>query len=190
MCVCVFVCVLYRLSISCKFYELCYSRLFSISAISTVHKICVSWWSRLFSHFAVMKIFSDLTERGINPVFPYLWSELCYIFIQNIFCLLVFPQLYSVFTWNLHIFVVEDTRFGSAYVIKPLFNILILTIHPAVFCWWKLLSSGGFVVSVSVSLLLFFLFPHISWPKSIAFLVEMVVCESVNVPAVFDTDIY
>jgi len=31
-------------------------------------------------------------------------------------------------------------------------------------------------VSLSISLLLFFLSPHISWPKSITFLVEMVVC--------------
>ncbi len=62
-----------------------------MSAISTVRKICVSWWSRLFSHLIVIKTFSDLTERSINPVFPYLWSELWYIFSQNIFGLLVFP---------------------------------------------------------------------------------------------------
>ncbi len=68
-----------------------YSRLFTMSAISTVRKICVSWWSRLFSHLIVIKTFSDLTERSINPVFPYLWSELWYIFSQNIFGLLVFP---------------------------------------------------------------------------------------------------
>lgn len=36
----------------------------------------------------------------------------------------------------------------------------------------------------------FFLSPHISWPKSITFLVEMVARVSVNVPAAFDTDVY
>lgn len=149
----------------CEFYELCYSRLFTMSAISTVRKICISWWSRLFSHLIVIKTFSDLTERSINPVFPYLWSELWYIFSQNIqylaclffFSVAFFKNMYFVFTWNLHIFVMEDTWFGSAYhVIKPLFNILILTIHPAVFCWWKLSGPGGFVVSVSLLLLFYF----------------------------------
>lgn len=89
--VCVIVSFFIGFQLVCAFYELCYSRPFSLSAMSTVHMIFVSWWSKLFSHFIVMKTFSDLTERGINPVFLYLWSELWEIFIHIIFGLLVFP---------------------------------------------------------------------------------------------------